>query len=34
VKDRFRSADVSHITKLLAWPVECMTLDARVHTQR
>jgi hypothetical protein len=31
---RFRSADVSQITKLLTWPVECMTADARVRTQR
>jgi hypothetical protein len=31
---RFRSADTSQITKLLAWPVECMTVDARVRTQR
>jgi hypothetical protein len=25
----FRSADVSQITKLLTWPVEFMTVDAR-----
>jgi hypothetical protein len=31
---RFPSADVSQITKLLSWPVECMTVDARVRTQR
>jgi hypothetical protein len=31
---RFRSADISQITKLLTWPVECMTADARVRTQR
>jgi hypothetical protein len=30
----FRSADISQITKLLAWPVECMTVDLRVRTQR
>jgi hypothetical protein len=33
-KFRFRSADISQITKLLTWPVECMTVDARVRTQR
>jgi hypothetical protein len=33
-KFRFRSADISEITKLLTWPVECMTVDARVRTQR
>jgi hypothetical protein len=32
-KFRFRSADISQITKLLTWPVECMTVDARVRTQ-
>jgi hypothetical protein len=31
---RFRSANISQITKLLTWPVECMTVDARVRTQR
>jgi hypothetical protein len=31
---RFRSADVSQISKLLTWPVECMTVDARARTQR
>jgi hypothetical protein len=32
-KFRFRSADISQITKLLTWPVECMTVDIRVRTQ-
>jgi hypothetical protein len=31
---RFRSADISQITTLLTWPVECPTVDARVRTQR
>jgi hypothetical protein len=31
---RFRSADVSQITKFLTWPVECKTVGARVRTQR
>jgi hypothetical protein len=33
-KFRFRSADISQMTKLLTWPVECLTVAARVHTQR
>jgi hypothetical protein len=32
-KFRFRSADISQITKLLTWPVECMT-DISVRAQR
>jgi hypothetical protein len=31
---RFRSPDISQITKLLTWPVECMAVDARVRTRR
>jgi hypothetical protein len=33
-KFRFRSADISQITKLLTWPVECMMVDSRVRTPR
>jgi hypothetical protein len=31
---RFRSADISQISKLLIWPEECMTEDSRLRTQR
>jgi hypothetical protein len=31
---RFRSPDISQITKLLTRRAECMTVDARVRTQR
>jgi hypothetical protein len=33
-KFRFRSADISQITKLLTWPVECVAVDMRARTQR
>jgi hypothetical protein len=33
-KFRFRSADISQISKLLIWPEECMTEDSRLLTQR
>jgi hypothetical protein len=33
-KFSFPSADVSQITKLLIWPVECTTIDSRVCTRR
>jgi hypothetical protein len=33
-KFRFRSADVSQISKLLIWPEECMTEDSRLRKQR
>jgi hypothetical protein len=33
-KFRFRSADISQISKLLIWPEEFMTEDSRLRTQR